>query len=250
MHINIGLQNEQDLIKAIDGKTFPQLSNNLKHILKEMFNDVDDTSVFTAYKADPRGKPDIIIVYKRIIHFVSVKSGADETIHSEEVTKFMAFLRENGISSKTQETFLLYQYGDGTTDGTGKVRYSYEELLPKISDRVGEANKELNYDKSFLVRAADRLLWRGNFLELPGADYIYHGNPEYGIICSKAQVEKHLRRKSFSFYHSLHIGPIHPRPYARYIDFSDPYPAKRNVVCFKWVRMIPDLNYISERYDG
>src|SRR5574344_1759959 len=114
MHINIGLQNEQDLIKAIDGKTFPQLSNNLKHILKEMFNDVDDTSVFKAYKGDPRGKADIIIVYKRIIHFVSVKSRADETIHSEEVTKFMAFLRENGISSKTQETFLLYQYGDGT----------------------------------------------------------------------------------------------------------------------------------------
>lgn len=250
MKINSGLQNEQDLISALDGKTYSMLGGNLRHAMKAVFPDFDETSLFTAEKSDPRGKPDIKISYRGTVHYVSVKSGADEQIHAEEIKKFMRFLSDNGMSEKSQETFLLFQYGDGTTDGTGKTRYNYEQLLPMLSDRVAEANEELNSDKDFLLRVADRLLWKGNFLELPGADYIYHGTPDFGIICSKRQVSTHLKRKNFSFYHSLHFGPILPRPYVRYIDFAGQYPEKRNIVCFKWVRLVSDIHYIGERYNG
>lgn len=247
--INSGLRNENEIINAFNGKGFRDLGNNLKVLAQHLFPDFDEESLFTAVKSDPRGKPDMTLTYKGQTRYVSLKGGADEQIHAEELSKFLAFLSGYGITEKTLNTLRLFQYGDGTLDGTGTKRLGYEELLPVISPKIKAANYELNLDKGMLLDLADRLLFQGNYKDLPPADAIYHGNIDYGASVSRTQIRKHLSRRSFSYYNSPHIGPFHPRPYARYLDFSDPYPEKRNIVNFKWIRFYADICYISGRYD-
>lgn len=55
MRINSGLQNELDLIKAIDGKRFDDFGNNIKNLMKAMYDDFDD-DIFVVTKEDPRGQ--------------------------------------------------------------------------------------------------------------------------------------------------------------------------------------------------
>ena len=62
MRINSGLQNELDLIKAIDGKRFDDFGNNIKNLMKAMYDDFDD-DIFVVTKEDPRAKPDIAVTY-------------------------------------------------------------------------------------------------------------------------------------------------------------------------------------------
>lgn len=245
-----GIRNEQALIKAINGRTYDELSNNMKCLVDSIYEDIDPHSRFYAEKCDPRGKPDIMITLDSEVHFISVKTGQAEQVHMEDIKKFVLFLRERGISADTQKTILYFQYGDGTLDGTGAVRWSYEELLPRMSKLIEKANEELNKDKELVFAAMDRFVFKGNYKELPEADYIYHGSVNMGVICSKTQIIKHLKRRDFMYMKNLHIGPIQFRPYARFTDFKETHTEKRLVVAFKWVGMQADLDYITERYDG
>lgn len=250
MHSDKGLKNELLMIDAIHDKTYSRLPNNLKHLVDEMFTDLDRKTKFKAEKLDPMGKPDIGITFKDQHHYVSVKCGSNTTVHAEMIKRFILFLRSYGISNRTQSTILLYQYGDGTKDGTGKVRLNYEQLLPQLADRIHEANLELNANRKLVLDFVDLCLFRGNFENTYPADYIYHGTPEYGVLCSKAQIMKHVSRRSFDYMRNLHIGPIQFGPRARYIHGDGMHPDQRHWVAFRWVRLPQDLAYISERYNG
>ena len=82
--------------------------------------------------------------YKGIKKYVSLKSGRAESIHQEYIKNFILFLRSLGISKRTQQTILLYQYGDGTMDGSGKRRMKYHEMRTWLDERIKEAKNKLN----------------------------------------------------------------------------------------------------------
>lgn len=248
MRYNKGNQNEEDLIKAIGGKEFEEFGNNLKNMLRIMFEDIDD-SVFTAEPCDPAGKPDIKVTYHGVSKYVSVKSGGAIQIHAEKIRHFILFLRSKGISKATQRTILLYQYGDGSMDGTGKDRLTYEEIIPKMRDEVNAANLELNKDKDFIAEFVHHIIFEGNSTSLPKADYIYFGTPEYGLLCSANQIDKHVRRKCYTYIKSPHIGPVIFGPRARYVNYNSVSEEQRDWVGFKWCRLEADMSYISDRYD-
>lgn len=250
MKISKGLKNELAIIKAINGRTYDELSNNMKNLVDAIYDDIDPHSRFYAEKCDPRGKPDIMITLDGEAHFISVKTGQAEAVHAEDIEKFILFLREHGISMRTQKTIVYFQYGDGTLNGSGPVRWNYEELLTRISNFIQDANEELNKNKQLILDAFDRFVFKGNYKDLPEADYLYHGNPDYGCICSKKQIIKHIQRRNWKYMRNLHIGPLQFRPYARFTEFQDTHPEKRFIVNIKWVGMGPDLDYISDRYNG
>lgn len=248
MFINPGLKVENDLIEALNNKKISEISNNLKHLILHIFDNVNLNATIMAEHCDPRGKPDIKLIIENETHYLSVKSGQSKSIHCEEINKFIKFLSDSEVSQETIDTILLYQYGDGTTDGSGKERLGYDDLFPFLVKRIKKANEELNEYNDFLLRFIDRVLFKGNFPDLPAADCIYHGNVEYGVACTKKQIIKHLRKKNYDYMHNLHIGPVQFRPYARYVDFIERNPGKRSITQFGWVNLNADLMYISERY--
>ena len=246
--IDTGTKFEAEIISNLNDKTYDQLSANLKNIIRNMFPDVCEHSLIKAEHCDPYGKPDVKITINDESHFLSLKTGTAKSIHCEAFSKFLAKVEEIGVSEKTISILKRFQYGDGTEDGTGEVRLTYEELFPKMVQDIKYANEELNYSNEKMVQFVDTLVFKGNCPEKPSADFIYHGNIEYGVIVSRQKILKHLRRKNYDYMRNLHIGPIQFHPYARYVDFEANYPEKREKTNFKWINFEADLYYISTHY--
>ena len=95
-----------------------------------------------------------------------------------------------------------------------------------------------------------RCLFKGTQEKNIEADFIYHGDVNYGVVCSKDQIFKHVDRRSWDYMDNLHIGPIQFRPHARYTNTEIKREEKRWKVDFWWARLPADLDYIAERYDG
>ena len=249
MSHNRGFVFEHNFIDALDGEIFEDLPNNLRHLIRFMFPKVKKKRV-KCEKYDPRAKADVAITLGGEKKLLSLKTGNAVAIHAEDIKKFILFLRAEGISVETQKTILLFQYGDGSLNGNGGKRLPYEKILPMLSERIQRANEELNEDKDLLFKFMDRVFFKGNYKELEPWDYIYHGNLDYGVICSKEQIKKHLKRREYAFIRNLHIGPVHFGPKVRYLSGEGMHPEDRNIVNFKWVGLEADLAYIQDRYDG
>ncbi|HOF53677.1 MAG TPA: hypothetical protein PLH17_02915 [Bacilli bacterium] len=250
MHKNVGFYKEEEIVLMLNEKKVCQLSNNAKYIIREIFEHPDEEAVVYAKRLDEFIKPDFYIRIGKNTHYISMKSGSSNTLHQEYVKEFCIYLRERGISNRTLQTILLYQFGDGTLDGTGKERFPYEKLRFLLADRLKEANLELNRDKEFVISIINRVVFKGAREENIEADYVYHGDKDYGILVSKKQMIKHCHRRDWAFIDSLHIGPILLRPHARYVGKEIKREKSRQRLEFYWPNYYADLDYISKRYDG
>lgn len=250
MNISDGLVVEKNIARSLNEKTYGNLSNNLKHLVKKLFPDVLDEDVITSDSYEDIFKADIYIECCGITKNVSIKTGRSEIVHNEILDKFCSYLKENGITDKTIETIRLFHYGDTTTDGTGKRRMNYNEIMTMYKERIAEANYELNTDREFVKNTVNRLVFDGASNEYTKADAIYVGDLEFGVIASKTQVEKHIKRKYYSYYNNLHIGPILLRPDCRYVDTEIRDERKRNRIVAYWPSLRSDVEYIANRYNN
>ena len=248
MSRNTGFLLEDKMVFNLDNKVVGSLSKNLYNFMQELYGVLDDSEIVHATKTDDYIKPDIVVTYKGIKKYISLKTGKSKSIHQEPIKSFVLFLRSLGISTKTQQTILLFQYGDGTMDGTGKTRYDYDTLRYKLHDRIIEANQELNKSRDFIKKVMERCLITGIKENRIPIDAIYHGDIDYGVVVTVKQINKHLSKSIHSYVQCLHIGPLQIRPLARYINKEDKYPEKRHRVEITWLNFSADMEFISRRY--
>lgn len=248
MKDNVGLLKEKELVLALNDKQICDLNQNLKFMVKEIFGFVDEKQKLKCELIDGYIKPDFSITYNGITKYVSMKSGRSKDVHQENIKKFILFMRGLNISKKTQQTILLYQYGDLTMDGSGKERLPYEELRYRLRERISEANEELNSNKEFIKTIVNRVIFKGTFEENTPADFVYFGDVNYGVVVSKKQIYRFIEVKNQKFISNLHIGPIMFRPHARYIGKEIKNENNRHLIDFYWPNYEADLRYIARRF--
>ncbi|MCQ2815516.1 MAG: hypothetical protein MJ227_04550 [Bacilli bacterium] len=194
-NINIGIQKENDVIELLNNKYIKDLDNNARFFIERLFDKLDDSESIICERVEGFVKPDFFIKYKKKTKYISMKSGKSSVVHQEDIKKFLNFLREYNVSKRTLQTILYFQFGDGTMDGTGKRRWSYEETVFILKERIKEANDELNNNKDLVIAITERALFQGTSVDYPKATYIYHGDKDYGIVVSEKQIIKHLYNK-------------------------------------------------------
>ena len=249
MPTNQGLLKENEVLVALNGNKIKNLNSNLRLLVKNLYGVIDEEKTLQCHKVDDCNKTDLVITYDDVDRCVSMKSGNATIVHNEILDNFCKYLKDQGISDKTIEIIRLYHYGDGTTDGTGQIRLSSEVLNVEMKDMIRKANAELNYDMTFIKRTINRLMFKGANEENIEADSLYFGDREYGIVITQNQVMKHLTRRGFDFYDSLHIGPLLIRPDSRYVDKPIADERKRHRMVAYWPNLQADVRYISKHYD-
>ena len=249
MPTNLGNFKEVEVIQSLNGKKVKELSNNLRNLMTPLYGFLDEEEIVQCYKIEDFIKPDFVTVYKGEKKYISMKSGRAESVHQESISNFIAFLRSQDISQRTLETILLYQYGDGTIDGTGKQRYEYNKLRLKLDARIQDANRELNRNKEFIMKVIERCMFVGTLANAIPIDCIYFGDYRYGVVATTNQIEKHIYRKNWNWMNNLHIGPLQLRPHARYVGKEIKNPESREKVECYWANFASDIDFISERYD-
>ena len=233
----------------LESRKYSELSDNLQDFIKHLFPFLDRNLDIHCNKTDQLIKPDICIWQKDERRFVSLKSGAVETIHCENLISFVEFLRANNIDEYTIQTYLLYHYGDGTINGTGKRRLNSVEVRTKLAKRIELMNKVLNSSKDFIKKFADRVLFQGCNDDVYPAGFIYHGDIDYGKYISRNQLMKHIDNKSWDYMVScVHIGPFTIRPKARYSGKEIKSDDNRRLITVNYPRFYDDIIIMSKKY--
>lgn len=249
MPTNHGFLREDEMVYHLNNRKIKDLSNNLYHMMQELYGVLDEDEIVTCYKTDDFIKPDFVIVYGGKEKYVSMKSGRSEIVHSENIKTFILFLRSLGVSKETQKTVLYYHYGDGTLDGSGKERYDYDKLRYLLHDRIAKANKEFQ-DIDLIMKVIERCVLFGTKKNAIRIDGLYHGDFEFGTVATTKQIIKHLKRKNWDYLQNLHIGPLQLRPHARYVGTEIKNEKRRQTIECYWTNLLSDIDYISKRYDS
>lgn len=248
MAINNGPLKEDEFVYYMNVKKAKDLNPNLRSMMERLFGIIDLDKKVSCERTQNYIKPDVLIKHQRVTKGLSIKGGSSHVLHNEQIKTFILFLRSLGISSRTQQTILLFQYGDGTMDGTGNNRLTGQEVSFKLKDRIEEANKELNSSKEFVKKVIDRALFDGVDPEAKKADAIYHGDVHYGVIVTRQQMYKHIEKKDWKDTYCLHIGPLQLVPSARFAGTEIRNEKKRHIIQCCWPRLSDDFEYISKRY--
>lgn len=245
METNIGIQNEENFVKCIDGKTYDELSKHLQYFLHFLFPVIDTSKKFHCFLTTNYIKPDICITLEDQMRYVSLKYGQSDIFHNENIMSFIEFLRNNSISEESIKTYLLYHYGDGTTDGTGKYRLTSVELRFHYKEELSKLNEELNKDKEFVKKFVDRAMFQGINHLANRADYIYHGDPEYGAFISRYQLMQRIEKKNYGFMtECVHIGPLVIRPHARYSNKAVRNDENRQRVEVGYPKIVQEIMFV------
>lgn len=218
-----GLLNEAKIAAVIDDKSYLQLSQCWKANIEQLYG-AEPLRLFNrfkkikCYRKDDYTKPDLVIEYLNKVHYISVKTGTSMTLHNEKLETFLKFLSQCGISEKTINTIKFVHYGDGTLDGSGKVRLDFFEIFEKHRALIVQANIELNSNVNFTLKVFDRVMFQGVDPNAIPADYIYNGDETYGRMVSRIDIEKWVKKNynKFNYLENLHIGPLILKPRARY----------------------------------
>lgn len=250
MYKNPGLIKEDEFVYALNNKKYGSLSENLQFMLKKIFDQINDEEIIHCELVPDFQKPDFKISVNGISKTVSLKSGHTTVIHEEYFKTFIPFLLEAGMSQESVDFLLYFCYADGTKDGTGIDQYDFNMLKVKYALDIKRFNKEVMNNKDLIKKVVYRCMFKGSKEQNIEADYIYFGSVKYGFLCSKKQIFRHLERRDWAYMDNPHIGPLQLRPHYRGHNLGDYKEKRRHQMDVWWANLAPDLEYISERYDG
>lgn len=244
--MDVSKKSELEMIRDLDNKSFNNLKEWVKPIIKEMFNNAKENDVIKCVVCNRYSKPDFTIEINNQRKYISLKSGRSDSVHFEGIKSFILFLRKIGISKETQRTILRFHYGDGTLDGTGLVRFGHGDLMVKMKDALKAANNELN-SKEVIKECLEHFVFSGVEGRRISADYLWFGDKNYALSVSKEELINFVNRKGYEYIRTLHIGPMTIQPYLRDVERKSKYPQKRHVVQVKWHYLLSDIQRIRNK---
>ena len=240
---NSGLINEQKLIDYINDNSFYSFNQNIKDFLLFIFGIHFDNSAFKAYKPNlGQIKPDMVIEYKGIKKFISVKKGSGNSIHQENFDVFVDFLIKEGFNQSTINNLKLFHYGDGTIDDSGVVRLSATECKKKYQNEINQLNFEFNKPVN-LIKMLDRFLFIGNLSTSVPVDAVYHGTIESGVWANKTELVNYFLSKRFKS-RSIHFASLTYQVWGRNNNYTAVHPERRYIMQVKWGKILNDISNI------
>lgn len=207
--MNAGLNNEYEILNAINGKTLEEISLHFRGPITAMFKYHTKGEKIKVRKVTNwiHCKTDLEIHMYGIYKNVSVKMGFGPAVHQEEFESFFMFLQSLNISDETLETIKFYHYADETLDGSGIKTLSLEQFKEKYEERIKRANKELS--KEDIVKAiVYRCVIKGRNERNQEINYIYHGDKSEGIFVNRDDVYDNAHKLDCYYDRAIHFGPL------------------------------------------
>ncbi|MDK2080113.1 hypothetical protein [Aliarcobacter butzleri] len=177
-----GFDNE-DLIKdALNNKTFEELNDNLKELIKYSFENYNGT--IRCEKQAGQNKSDLIIKIGEEKHTYSVKNfGSGHSVHQEKVEDFIAFLdTKYEVSTQIKDDLRFFIWGDKTTTGQGN-RSDRMEVKEIVRDYPEKIERLKSFFKPIKKDLIIRFCFEGADCSTHSSEFIYCGDKDSGICC-------------------------------------------------------------------
>lgn len=241
--MNNGLTNEKELRDYINSNNWSTYNKNIQDLLKFSFgNNINSTLPFYAEKCKGQIKPDLSVTHNNEKKYISVKKGSGNSVHQERIDVFFPFIRDL-YDEDTLNKLKQFHYGDGTTDDTGKARFSASECQRIYKTEIASLNTKFNEWK-YLKQFLDRFLFKGNIGTID-ADIVYHGTISNGIWASRQELYEYFKTHTFNS-NALHFASLTYQVWGRNNDFKAIHPDRRYIMQVKWSGILNDLSSIRE----
>lgn len=236
-----GFENENEIINEFVNKSnFQDLNNNLKKVVLVINNGKIPYS-FSAKKYGGTSKADLSIIINGKEFNVSVKKGSGNSLHQEPIEDFIFFLNQDIENNQSVFNDLRYfVWGDGTIDGTGKVkdRVSATELKKSIPIKI---NNIQNYFNKHKFKLTNRFIVDGA-VSKQKADFILFGDINKCIIVEEKKVVQFVNKE---IKKPLSIGVLTFQAWNRNLSGRVDMENRRGQIQLKWGSMERDLNILN-----
>lgn len=233
-----GFDNETLIAEALNGKLFSELSSNMQKFITSLCPTIQEDNTIKAKQLGSVFKSDIEVVIESNIFYISVKKGSGNSVHQEPISEFI-----NYIKTKLSADYLICQeienfiWGDGTSDGTGKVsdRLSAREIKKLYPERIATMQEFFDKNCTILLK---RFLETGSSGEKP-AEFIYYGDLENGHLVPIQKAIDYLCQNPLE--NNPHVGGLSFQAWNRNINGGDKSETKRGQIQLKWGNLASDI---------
>ena len=147
---------EIEFVKAFNQKSINDLSLLQKAFIKDIFPNIDYTKKIIAWKNNNSKKADIFLKVDNLTRGISIKTGNENSMHSEPINEFLLFLKELKAPKDLRKIYQTYHYGDFKKN----KKYSAKELKDIMKDDLKTLNEFLN-KPNIIKKAVERYIIHG-----------------------------------------------------------------------------------------
>lgn len=234
-----GYTNEMSFVNYLDGRRVKDLNLMFLDLIESLYGNLSPTDIILSWKNPFRQKTDIFIKINGIKKRLSLKTGIKNSVHVEPISQFISFLIKNDIPRKQVINYLKYQYADGTTNGTGKIRMSVEEYKKNHQEEIDEINNSLN-NENLLMKVVERFVLKGNN-DINEIDALVYGNENDFLFITKSEIKQIILSKAKLYSTGVHFGPLSCQPMNRCLNYNKRYENTRFCVQIKWYSLFDDI---------
>lgn len=226
-----GINNEIEFVNYLNNKKIFELNPMFYSFIKDLFIDLNNEYIITCWKNTKPQKTDIFICINNTTKNISIKKGIKNSVHVERISDFVHFLIENNIDREIIIKYLKYQYADGTTNGTGKIRLSATEYKKSNQNKIDLINKHFN-KKDIIENAINRFILKGKNSD-EEIDAIIYGVVEDFILIKSKDIKKTIISKKDEYSTGVHFSSLTIQPMNRCLNKNIKYNSKRFCVQVK-----------------
>lgn len=233
-----GNANENNLVEALNNKSFDDLNDNLKSFIKSLNPNIKNNDIISASKLAGHYKSDLKIKVKDNTYNISVKMGSNNSVHQEKIESFIDFLKNQyNISDDLANDLKFFIWGDGTLDGSAPIsdRMNVSTIKKNYPELINNIKLALSKYKTDLI---DRFVFTGIYND--SIDYIYHGDPNYGIWASQKEIFPYILESNSN--NSLSVGMLTFQAWNRSLEGKNDH--KRGQIQLKCSSLSNVLNTI------
>lgn len=216
---------EIDFVNSFNQKNINELKLLQKSFIKELFPSINYKDTIIAWKNKETKKADIFIKVNNLTRGISIKSGNENSMHSEPIQEFIKFLKQLNVSEEKIRIYKNYHYGD--FGGKSEKKYSAKELKEIMKEELIELNKELNKPKN-IIKAIDRYIIHGIDTKYDISTLI-SGTPENFTWIKSDNIYDFALNYEKNKYEAPHFGMLILQPKKRDLENT----GKNNLDCHK-----------------
>lgn len=233
---NNGIKNEYLFIEKLNNKRLRELNFLLQELILYLFPNIKDDDIIYCCKNIEYEKPDICVKVGKKIKYISIKMGHKNSIHCESIEKFKKFLESINVKPNIINEILRYQYGDGTTDGSGEYRQSSSDYKLENFNSINLINKELNNPK-IIKKVINRFLIQGTQWQSHKVDILLYGTPDDFFFITKGEIYKYILSKINVESSAIHFSCLTFQPMSRVLDYNESMEYMRHWIQIKWYNL-------------
>lgn len=230
---------EQCIVNYLNGRKIKDLNILYLEMIESLFTNILSDDIIISWKNPFKQKTDLFIKINGETKRISVKSGIKNSVHVEPISEFIHFLIENNIEREYIISYLKYHYADGTTNGSGLMRYSSEEYKKNHQNDIDLLNKRLN-NKQLITKIIDRFILKGNN-DTHSIDAIMYGSYDDFIYITKDEIIEIILNKINIYSTGVHFSTLSCQPMNRCLNYNPKYEKNRFCVQIKWYNLFDDI---------